>query len=130
MASRHEHVYQLAQDWVRWLDTRKFLGRAEQKNILAKLIPPFHASKGEPDGPMSQEISAFNVVISGLDAGSFIPFIVVYCDYKPKPIKERAYQLGKSRDQFYENAHKTALNGYRTARQLVEINETMQRKKG
>ena len=38
MASRNELVYQKAQDWLVWLNTRRFLGNPPQKNILVALM--------------------------------------------------------------------------------------------
>lgn len=127
MASRNEQVYQMAQEWLIWLNSRKFLGQPPQKNILLELAERNKVSKGAPDGIMSSEIAAFNLAVNALDAGSLIPFITVYCDYKPKPIKTLAIDLGIGRDQFYERAHKAALNVIKTSRELVILHGQMKK---
>lgn len=129
MAHRNEVVYQMAQDWIYWLDTRRFLGEPPQKNILALMMQDKGdcKPKGEPDGPVSAEIAAFNMAVSCLELGRFVPFIVVYCDYKPQPIKTMAHDLGIGRDQFYERAHSAASEVHAVAMRLVRLNSQMRK---
>lgn len=127
MASRNEQVYQMAQEWLIWLNSRKFLGQPPQKNILVALAEK-NMSKGmPPDAIMSAELAAFNIAVNTLDNGSLIPFITVYCDFKTKPVKTLAIDLGIGRDQFYERAHKAALNVIKTSRYLVILHGQMKR---
>lgn len=112
----------MAQDWVRWLNTRRFLGEPEQVNILARLQTQNKPSLGAPDAPMSAEMSAFNIAVVNLPKEMFIPFVVVYCDYKPKPIKTIAYDLGIQAPAFYERAHHSAQEVLKVTRQLVVLN--------
>jgi len=120
MSRRHEHIYQLAQEWMRWLNSRYFLGRAEAKNILLRLQPHKLSSK-EPDGIMSAEISAFNTAVNHIEKSNrLIPFIAVYCKVKPKSVAELAAELRISRTQFYEIAHSTALEIFNHAMKLVK----------
>jgi hypothetical protein len=103
MAHRNEAAYQMAQDWVQWLDSRRFLGPPLQRNILAQFMPS--KAGREPNGPMSAELNAFNLAVASLDVGEFVPFVVVYCGIKIKPIKAIAADMGIGRDTFYERAH-------------------------
>jgi hypothetical protein len=119
---RNQQAYCLAQDWVRWLDTRRFLGKPDQKNILAQLQMRNKASRGAPDAPMSAEISAFNLAVTSLPKERFVPFVVIYCEYRPKPIKTIAYEFGIQAPAFYERAHLTALEVLKVTRQLVILN--------
>lgn len=127
MASRHEHIYQKAQEWLIWLNTRRFLGEAPQKNILVAMMERDKEKKPPPDALMSAEIAAFNLAVSALDYEHLLPFCAVYCDYRPKPIKTLANEIGIARDTFYERAHETALKVNRTAIQLEVLNAQMQR---
>ena len=125
MAQRNEAVYAIAQDWIRWLDTRKFMGPPEQRNILAQFIASRRATR-EPNGPMSAWLNAFNLAITSLEIGQFVPFVVVYCELKEKPIKALSDELGIGRDAFYERAHASAGRVMKMTRQLVEMNKQMQ----
>lgn len=128
MASRNEVVYQLAQEWLVWLNSRRFLGQPLQKNILVMLAEKNKTKKGPPDGPMSAEMAAFNLAVNALtDAGHLVPFITVYCDFRMKPIKTLAGELGIGRDTFYERAHETAQSLYRKTQELVVLNAQMKR---
>jgi hypothetical protein len=123
--TRNEQVYTMAQDWIYWLDTRKFFGEAPQQNILARMIAERSQSNGVPDIELSAEMSAFNLAVCSLEVGLFVPFIVVYCGYKPKPIKCMADEMSIGRDQFYERAHRAASRIAGTTRQLIRLNEEM-----
>lgn len=127
--ARNEQVYELAQEWIRWLDSRRFLGEPAQKNILAMLMKDENRrpARGEPDGPMSAEMAAFNLAVSSLPVGQFVPFVVRYCGYKPKPIKTIAYELGIQPPAFYERADNAALHVHSLMRKLVELNGMLRR---
>jgi len=127
MAKRNEVVYQLAQDWLIWLNSRRFLGDPPQKNILAAMMERNKMRKDAPNGPMSAEIAAFNLAVNALNAGQLIPFIAVYCDFRPKPIKTMADELGIQSPAFYERAHDVASKVYGQAMQLAELNKQMRR---
>lgn len=118
--ARNERVYNLAQDWIRWLDTRRFFGRPEQKNILGRLIEKPRPSRGVPDAKLCADLSAFNRAVTSLEPAQFVPFVVVYCDYRPKPITEIAEELGIGRNQFYERAHAAADHVAKVARKIGE----------
>lgn len=122
--NRNEYVYNLALDWVRWLDTRRFFGPPEQKNILARLQGG-GKSGGEPDGVMSAEVAAFNLAVCGLEIGYFIPFIAIYCEYRPKPVKVMAYELGIQPPAFYDRAEKAAADVRRVTQKLTEMHKMM-----
>lgn len=122
MSKRNEQVYQMAQDWLIWLKSRRFVGPPPQKNILVALAEK-NKDKGEPpDGPMSAEIAAFNLAINALKAGYLVPFVAVYCDYRPKPVKTLAYELGIQPPAFYERAHEAATKVMSDSIKLVEMN--------
>lgn len=112
MAKRHEHIFQLAQDWIVWLESRKYYERRGVKCILAKLQPCSGDPEFVADGPLSSEISAFNTAINHIDRERLLPFIVIYCGVRPKPINFLASEYGVSRYQFYNIAHDIALEIY------------------
>jgi len=127
--NRNQYVHMLAMEWVRWLDTRRFLGQAPQKNILG-LLQGGNRSGVPPDARLSAELSAFNLAVTGLEIGHFVPFVVVYCDYKPKPIKAIAHEIGISRSVFYDRAEKAARDIQRTTQTLMGVHKMMQRELG
>ncbi|MFA7239364.1 MAG: hypothetical protein WC091_04570 [Sulfuricellaceae bacterium] len=123
--TRNEQVYTLAQDWVRWIDMRRFVGEPAQRNFLAQMVGEQPESSGEPCIPLNPEMIAFNIAVSSLPIGLFVPFVVVYCDYRPKPVKTLADGIGIERCQFYERAHLAANQAARTTRQLMLFGEQM-----
>jgi hypothetical protein len=116
-------VYNLAQDWIRWIDTRRFFGPAPQQNILGRLIEKSRPSKGAPDAKLNAELSAFNRAVIALEPGLFIPFVVVYCGLREKPIKEIAEELGIGKNQLYERAHTAAARVAKMARKIGEAEQ-------
>ena len=124
--NRNQYVLNLAIDWIRWLDTRRFFGPPEQKNILA-ILQGGGRSGDIPDADMAAEIAAFNLAVGSLDQGYFVPFVVIYCGYKPKPIKVMAYELGIDRSTFYDRGENAANQLQRTTKKLVETHRMMQR---
>jgi len=128
MASRNEVVYTLAQEWLIWLNSRRFLGQPMPKNILVMLAEKNLGGNPPPDGPMSAQMSAFNLAVNSITEDyRMVPFLTVYADYRPKPIKTLAADLGIARDTFYEKAHEAAAYVLRTARQLEELNASVQK---
>jgi hypothetical protein len=112
-------MYQLAQDWLVWLNSKRFLGDAPAVNILAMLQPERSRSTREPDGNFSQELSAFNSAFNAQPLSQQIPFIAVYCGIKPYPIKTIAGQLGIERHTLYNRAHITATEIHRLMRIII-----------
>ena len=106
MAAKNEQAYALAQDWLRWNHSKRFYAPADVKNTLAQFMPS--PSRDAPNAPLSPELYAFNLAVNSQDEKNLVPFIVVYCDHRPKPVKWIAHELGISRDTFYVRAHKTA----------------------
>ena len=118
MASRHEECFTMCQDWMNWLDSRRFLGSPEQQNILAKLMAQHKMSKGPPNGPMSADLSAFNSAVMSLDDDYLVPFVVIYCGLKDIPIKTLAFTMQIDRTTFYDRAHKSATDVIRLSKQI------------
>lgn len=129
MSARNERAYNLAQDWIRWLDTRRFYGRPEHKNILAMLMAERRPSMGEPDGDNSADLQAFNLAVTNLPVNDFIAFVVIYCEYRPerKPVKLIAYEQGVNSPNFYARAHRAAHEVLHIADKLVELNRQMRK---
>lgn len=119
MAKRHEHIFQLTQDWMAWLESRKYYERRGVKCILGRLQPFSGDPNFVPDGPLSAEISAFNTAINHIDPERLIPFAVVYCQVKPKPIHVIAEEYGMSRYRFNNLAHKVALEVYDLSQKIL-----------
>lgn len=124
--ARNERAFNMAQLWISWLDTRKFFAPPAQKNILAMMMQEPQASRGEPDGELSADIFAFNLCVVSLPIEQFIPFVVVYCQYKPRPVKVMAHELGIQAPAFYDRAHTSALKVLHDADRLVRLNTQMQ----
>lgn len=127
--ARHDRrlarAYNLAQLWIGWMDVHRFFAPPEQKNILAMMMAEPTRSNGEPDGELSADILAFNLSVVSLKKEKFIPFIVVYCDYKPRPIKQMSYELGIDPSTFYDWAHSTAQQVLNETDRLVRMHNQM-----
>lgn len=119
--ARNERAYNLAQAWVSWLDTRRFFAPPEKKNILARMMQDM-PSRGEPNGELSADIFAFNLCVVSLPVEQFVPFVVIYCRYKPQPIKFMSHELGISAPTFYRNAHEAATQILSHTDMLVRMN--------
>lgn len=120
----NREAYDLAQEWVRWLDTRRFYGPPQQRSILAMMIKDDDkCTSCEPDADNSMELHAFNLAVCGLEIGQFVPFVVVYCDFRPgkRPVKCISADMGIDRSTFYDRADKAASSVLKTTRQLVEM---------
>lgn len=129
--ARNEQVFQMAQDWVKWLDTRRFYCKPEQQNILAQFMAR-NASKGEPNADNSPALTAFNLAVTDLPKELFLPFVVVYCEIRPdnKPIKWLSHELGITPSNYYGRAHKAADQVQRITRSLVDLSMQMRRELG
>lgn len=119
--ARNERAFNLAQTWIGWLDTRRFFAPPEQKNILARMMQDM-PSRGAPNGELSADIFAFNLCVVSLPVEQLVPFIVVYCQYKPRPIKVMSHELGVSAPTFYRNAHEAAMLVLSNTDKLVMLN--------
>jgi hypothetical protein len=109
MMAHNQAALELAANWVKWLDTRKFLAPPMPPSILAALIGG--SRKGnEPDGVMDAEMQAFNTACIAQEREMLVPFVVVYARVQPKntPVKKIAYDLDISTATFYRNAHQAA----------------------
>ncbi len=122
--ARVERAYNMAQDWILWLDTRRFYAPPEKKNILARLQGG-DTNKGEPNAPITPELVAFNLAVTGLPMKKFVPFVAVYCGYKPSPIKVLAHEEGVNPSNFYERAHKAAHEALHVTDRLTELSRQM-----
>lgn len=118
MSHRNEECFTMCQDWMIWLDSRRFLGSPVQKNILEKLMAQHKVSKGLPDGLMSAELNAFNSAVMSLDDDYLVPFIVIYCGIKDIPVKTIAFNLDIDRSTFYDRAHKSANDVIRLSKHI------------
>ena len=107
--AHNQVALELAAQWVRWIDTRRFLAPPMPPSILAALIGGGRSSS-EPDGPMSPEMQAFNTAVVAQERELLVPFVVIYANVKPKntPVKKIAYDLEISTATFYRNAHEAA----------------------
>lgn len=125
MSQRHERCYNLTQDWIKWLDSKRFYGQPPQKNIL-EILQNVRSGK-EPDGRLSPELNAFNICLKAQEEEYLIPFLVVYTNAADKPAKVYAAQLDISLPAFYDRANKTATTIYRQHLDLVDLYEKMKR---
>jgi hypothetical protein len=127
--TRNETVYHLAQEWLPWLYSKRFLGAEPSVNILAMLQPERSRSTREPDGNFSQELSAFNTAFNAQPLSQQIPFISIYCGIKPYPIKTIAGQLGIERHTLYNRAHLAANDIHKLMRVILEDRFIQSRRK-
>lgn len=125
--ARNEQAYELAHQWIKWLDTRRFYGTPEQKNILAILIGGDASTGNEPNADIQPQMVAFNLAVMDMPIDRFVPFVAVYCDYRPQPIKVMAHDMGICKTVFYANADKAASRAVSVTRQLVTLNLQMRR---
>ena len=106
--NRSERAKALSDDWITWLDDRRFFGPPPKKSVLAMLIEK-NRSRGEaPDRPLNAEIAAFHVAVMGLPVEAFLPFVRVYCGVPFVPVKTLAFEAGIERVTYYNRAHAAA----------------------
>lgn len=123
--NKSERAKSLADDWITWLDDRRFFGPPPKKSVLAMLIEK-NRSRGEiPDRPLNAELAAFHVAVVGLPQEMFLPFIRVYCGVPDAPIKALAYGAGIGRDAYYDRAHKAAYQVLRSMRSVLAMVENI-----
>ena len=123
---KHDKCFNLAQEWIGWLDSKRFFGRPKQKNILAMLQHIRERSMIDPDAPLSAEMSAFNLCVKAQEDDHLIPFLFVYCRAGDKPAKYYAYYLNIATPNFYLRAHKTASDIYRGHLNLLDLHHALQ----
>lgn len=107
---RNEQAQQLAYDWVRWLNTRRFLAPQMPPSFLSLFLERM-PSNGEPDGPMSPDMPAFNAAVMAMltqKPDLAFPFLKVYCGVPRGPVKTIAGNIGVSNFTYYDRAHKGA----------------------
>lgn len=127
MAKRHEHIYQLAQDWLAWSHSRKYYTKRGVKCVLSKLQPFSGDSEFIADGELSPLMAAFNLAVGHVEDHKLLPFAVVYCDIRPKPVGDLAKEYGVSSYHFYKIAHDTALEIFsQTQKILREAHSTQE----
>lgn len=126
MSQKHNRCYNQAQQWITWLNTRRFFAQPPQRNILLLLQGIRDQSRGEPDGIMSAELCAFNLCVKAQEDDYLIPFLFVYCGAGDKPAKCYASDLDLSLPSFYERAHKAATDIYRSHIKLIDMHNKMQ----
>lgn len=120
---RNEEAQQLAYDWVRWMNTRRFLAPNVPPSFLA-MMDKQRASGGEPDGPMSPQMPAFNAAIMALFGQKpelAFPFLKVYCGVPSGPVKTLAGNIGVSRDTYYDRAHTGAAEVIRRMNIVINL---------
>lgn len=98
------------QSWVQWCWTRRYFIKPGGQNILARMQP---AKVGcEPDAPMSDEMSYFNMAVHALadmaehkdDAACFVSY---YCE-RANNIKAVAAKMGIGRQTYYDRMNRFA----------------------
>lgn len=119
MPKRHEHIFQLTQDWLVWSNSRKYYTKRGIKCVLGKLQPFTGDPEFIADGELSPLMAAFNLAISYIEGNKLILFVVVYCEIRPKTVGELAKEYGVSRNQFYNLAHEVALEIYRSTLKIL-----------
>lgn len=128
--ARNERAYNLAQEWVLWLDTRRFYAPPEKKNILARMSGG-GGGKEPPDASITPEMVAFNLAVTGLTMKKFTAFVAVYCGYRPSPIKVLAHEGGlSSSSKYYDRAHNAAHEVLHIADRLTELSRQMRAELG
>lgn len=127
MSHKHERCQAMVDEWVSWLDTKRFLAPPPAKNILELLQKRRGPVKLPPDGQMSAEICAFNLAVVAQPNHMLIPFLCVYAKAGDKPNKCYAADLGIDRTVFYDRAHKAASDIYKHHLALIDLNRMMQR---
>ncbi|WP_412479899.1 hypothetical protein [Azonexus sp. IMCC34839] len=106
----NEQAKELADQWLDWLRTRRFMAPPVPPSLLS-LMMKGSISEGEPDGPMSPEMPAFNAAVMALfnqKPELAYPFIRVYCGFPITPVKSIASEIGVSTKTYYDLAHKGA----------------------
>lgn len=125
----NREAYELAQDWIRWLDSRKLFGAPPSHRSLLGKLSEGSRNRGEPNAQLSAEIAAFHLAVCGLEIDYFVPFVVVYCDFSPdnKPVKSIAADMDIDRSTFYRRADQASAVVVSATRKLVLLHSSMRR---
>ena len=117
----NQRALSLAQEWLPWLETRKFLAPPQVMSVLGRLN---HIPTGrQPNAGMSAEMAAFNLAVVSLELGDLIPFLDVYVQSFQDPVKSLLAEIGlTNRSAFYYRAHKAAAEVVKTTNRLLEMN--------
>jgi heme/copper-type cytochrome/quinol oxidase subunit 1 len=126
----HSELEEVIHNWVSWLRTRKYYGCALPMNILAQMQMDRRVL--EPHDHKNDAMSAsWNLVMSSshaLEPENFLPFMYVYLrEYRPRPVKAMAYDLGIDRTTLYQRAHNAGPRYLYQAKKLLELNSKMQK---
>lgn len=109
-------------EWAHWCRTRKLFAPPVPPNILAQLQPR-KVSLTERDGPMSADMSFFNMAVHGLadveqdDATAF----VLYHYYGIRPVKCLYSALGIGRQTFYDRLNRFARRAHKAAATIKRV---------
>ena len=124
--NRNRRAVELGQEWLPWLETKRFLAPPEPMGVLQRLL---HRSTGrEPNGKFSAELAAFHLAVVSLEVGYLIPFLDVYIQSFPDPVKSLLIEVGVThRSTFYDRAHKAAAEVIRTTNRLIGLNAAMKK---
>jgi hypothetical protein len=120
----NRRALELAQEWLPWLETRKFMAPPPVMGVLGRLT---HISSGrQPNAGMSAEMAAFHLAVVSLEVGYLIPFLDVYVQSFPDPVKSLLAEIGLTdRSAFYYRAHKAAGDVVKTTNRLLEMNSAV-----
>jgi hypothetical protein len=124
--ARNTWAYNMAKEWVVWLDSKRFFAPPEKAGILARLTTSA-SNKLPPNAPLSPELAAFNLVVCALPENLFIPFIVVYAGCGDKPVKSIAHEFNCHETTFYRRADLATKGLKRKTFDLVELHRQMAR---
>jgi hypothetical protein len=128
LSQRHERCFYLAQQWIAWLDTKRYFAPPRQKNILL-MLQKIQSREVALDPPLSPELSAFNLAVKAQPTPYLIPFLFVYCHASNESPKHYAHHLHLSLPAFYMRSHKCAASIYRRHLALIDdLNATMMKK--
>lgn len=121
---KNERAQELAYDWIRWLDSKRFMSPKLPPNFLTLLMEQ-SGGAGEPDGRMSKDMPAFNAAVMALidhRPEMAFPFLKVYCGVPRNPVKSLAGDKGVSPRFYYDQAHKGAAEVVRRMNLVLSLN--------
>ena len=123
-----EAIRDLALTWVAWTLTRRFFAPPIPINMLAKMQQDQSRSGEPPDAKLIPLCSAFNLVMQSAAPDERLPFLYVYLkEYRPKPIKTLAHDLGIDSDTVYWRAHDAAIKYFNMAHLIAEAHSKIVR---
>lgn len=122
-SNRVPRAWNLAQEWLNWLDTRRFFAPPEKISILGRMSG--HSGSGnQPNGPMSAEMAAFHLAVVSLEYRTFRAFVQIYANY-PALNKTCAAELNVTEMGLYTIADTAAREVLKTMHHLVLMHEQM-----